>query len=376
MFYHKDNTKSKQIQQDNKKVGAIKKRKIASVIAVGKNLFTKGTVLRMNQCGYFWEMAADMTLQKERTLNTYNCKSPWCPRCRWLKARKDASRIDVLMRYIQQGQDKRFIFLTLTAPNVTAEKLSEEITRYNKSFKKMMERKNIEKVVLGYIRKLEVTYNAQEFITRDMWYGNKEKHIKPHQNYFEKLGLKIGDRNPNFNTYHPHFHILIAVNKSYISGSRDYIAQSEWLKLWQDVMQDKTITQVDVRKVKDLLEQGNEGEEANKAVSEVAKYAAKDVDYTISELVFRTFYTALAGRQTTTYSGLFAEANKLYKEGELDDLKGKDNTNYIYRLFYDWERQAGEYILTDMRELTTVEKAKLKGQPVDEMEVEMDNDTD
>ncbi|WP_229839647.1 protein rep, partial [Sphingomonas glacialis] len=70
----------------------------------------------------------------------------------------------------QQEESKSFIFLTLTTPNVTAEHLEGEIQKYNKSFKKMIERKKIKSIAKGYVRKLEVTYNAE----RDDYHSEKE----------------------------------------------------------------------------------------------------------------------------------------------------------------------------------------------------------
>lgn len=32
--------------------------------------------------------------------------------------------------------------------------------------------------------------------------------------------------------YNPHFHVLIAVNKSYFNKPNQYIKQARWLKLW------------------------------------------------------------------------------------------------------------------------------------------------
>ncbi|MDG3039656.1 protein rep, partial [Roseicyclus marinus] len=95
--------------------------------------------------------------------------------------------------------DKQFIFLTLTTPNVTSEYLENEIKHYNKAFKKMVERKKVKSILKGYVRKLEITYNKK----RD--------------------------------DYNPHFHVLIAVNKSYFTDKRYYISQKEWLNLWRDV---------------------------------------------------------------------------------------------------------------------------------------------
>lgn len=58
----------------------------------------------------------------------------------------------------------------------------------------------------------------------------------------------------NFDTYHPHFHVLIAVNKSYFT-SRDYLSQARWTAAWQQALQVDYTPIVDVRRIKgDLLE--------------------------------------------------------------------------------------------------------------------------
>ena len=136
--------------------------------------------------------------------------------CAWRKARKDALKISVIMKWLEAEYDKAFIFVTLTAPNVKAEDLQAEIDLYNKAFQRLVKRKEIAPIFSGYIRKLEVTYNADQ------------------------------------QTYHPHFHILFVVNKSYFT-SRDYVKQAKWLELWREVTGDERITQVDVRRLKTAL---------------------------------------------------------------------------------------------------------------------------
>lgn len=126
-------------------------------------------------------------------------------------------------------------------------------------------------------------------------------------------------------------------------------------------MEDQSITQVDARRVV---------AQNSKEIGEIAKYTAKDDDYTVSPDVFGVFYKALAGRQTTTYSGLFAEAHKLYKKGKLEDYKEKGLTEYVYRLLYQWQgTNGGEYLLTDVQELTAEERVQLHGKAIEEMEV-------
>lgn len=45
------------------------------------------------------------------------------------------------------------------------------------------------------------------------------------------------------------------------------------------------------------------------------------------------------------YSGLFKDARKKLKSGELDYLKEVDPTEYIYQIFYTWNKK--EYLASE-----------------------------
>src|SRR5699024_9771298 len=147
--------------------------------------------------------------------------------CAWKKSRKDALALSAMRADLKQEEKKEFIFLTLTAPNVPAEALNYEIKHYNQSVQRLMQRKEVKQIVKGCARKLEITYNEE----RD--------------------------------DYHPHFHVLIAVNKSYFDQATQYISRDRWLELWQPVTKNPLITQGHVRKVRSLKESRN---------LEIAKY--------------------------------------------------------------------------------------------------------
>jgi len=339
---------------------SIKKPKNQDVfLRVVKHLSLSGQE-RFRDCANWIEFFASREADKLKVHQANFCKNRFCPMCAWRTAKKDALRISVLMKYIEREHGKAFIFVTLTAPNVKAENLKDEINRYNKSFRTMMKRKTFQKINQGYIRKLEITYNSEETITYDMWHG-QGKYRKPMGEYFERKGLKIGDDNPNYDTYHTHFHVVFAVNPSYFK-SREYIKQETWLNEWRDVMDDQSITQVDVRRVKQT--------ENGKEVNELAKYAAKDSDYTQSQEVFDAFYKALKGRQVMTYNGLFAEANKLFKADKLNSYIDMDNTEYVYMLLYRWGMK--EYVEAERRELTDEEMKKANRALLDEAEIDED----
>lgn len=244
--------------------------------------------------------------------------------CAWRQSKKDALKISVMMEHMKKELNLDFIFLTLTAPNVKAENLNEEIKKYNKSFKKLSERKEFKKISRGYVRKLEITYNEER------------------------------------NDYHPHFHVIVVVNKSYFK-SRDYLSKKKFLKLWQECMNDDSISQVDVRRI-DMNDK--------KSVLEIAKYGAKDSEYMHSQDVFDTFYKALKGKQIITYSGLFKELLKAYKDGLLDEYKELDLTEYVYKICYSWNYKYKNYIQMEMEKLSSKEREKINKKLIEEIEIE------
>lgn len=316
-----------------------------------KPFVSNTSIERINDCGSFLMFLGDMELENIKLHKSNFCGNRFCPMCSWRTALKDSLEISILMEHLRKEENKEFIFLTLTTPNVIKEELEPSIREYNRAFKKLMERKEIKTIAKGYTRKLEVTYQSQQFITKELW--------KRKKSYYVGKGLKIGDEEPNFNTYNPHFHVVIAVNKSYFKKSNLYITQERWLELWRSAMGDDRITQVDVRKAK-----------ANdyKEIYEIAKYSAKDSDYLINRDVFKTFYTALKGKQLIVYGGLFKDAHKMYQNGELDVYKEIDEIEYTYMLYYNWHKN--NYENSRIRDLTEEEKNKINKQLINDLDLE------
>lgn len=318
-----------------------------------KAFITEKGLKRVITCGDFLELLGDFEMENKKLNKASFCGNRFCPMCSWRMACKDSLEISILMEHLRKEENKEFIFLTLTTPNVKSDSLEDEIKKYNKAFERLMKRKEVKSIVKGYIRKLEVTYQKEKYITKELWKRKKD--------YYEKKGLSIGDLEPNYDTYNPHFHVVIAVNKSYFTNktSKTYISRERWLELWQLSTRDKSITQVDVRKAKS---------NNHKEVYELAKYSAKDSDYLVSRPVFETFYKALKGKQVLVFSGLFKDAHKMYKLGELDVYKRQNDIEYIYKLYYNWFKN--EYENTKCIELTEEEKVKINKKLINEIEIE------
>lgn len=296
-----------------------KKRNLKKIMAFGDGRISGKTLENMKACGSFMEFIATVDKEKKKMVHGMFCKNRFCPVCAYRKARKDSYMLSIMMEAIQAEKGYEYIFMTLTTPNVPADKLSEEIDRFNKALSKLFRRKRVMTSIKGYVRKLEITYNKSR------------------------------------NDYNPHFHLIMAVNKSYFTDKRYYIAQAEWLDMWRDVTgldginEDGTdeICSLDVRKVN--------GYRQEKAVSEIAKYSAKDFEMTYSQDVFDTFYFAMKGRQLMTFNGVFKEYRKKYESGELDHYKKKDENDYFWFLTASWMQKDANYSVA-VRELTDDEK--------------------
>lgn len=314
-----------------------KKKSQKKVIGFSHDRISPRMLDLMNSCGSYLEFIATADKEKKKLVQAHFCKNRFCPLCSWRKARKDSLMLSIMMQAISEEKNYQFIFMTLTTPNVKADKLNEEIDLFNHALKKMFMRKRVKTAIKGYVRKLEITYNKKR------------------------------------NDYNPHFHLILAVNKSYFTDPKYYIKQAEWLDLWRDVTgktginPDGTdeITQLDIRKVK--------GFQQEKAVQEVAKYSAKDFEMTESQEVFDTFYHAMKGRQLITFNGVFKEYKKKYEAGDLDQYKKKDENEYFWFLSASWMRKEAKYAV-DYREMSVDERNYFSGMYVDEKSVEGENE--
>lgn len=260
-------------------------------------------------CGDYLEFLANKSFDKHKLKRGSFCKTRLCPTCAKRKSLRWIFALSLFIEYVNSTYDYEYLLLTLTAPNVKGDDLHDELKKYSKAFDQMLKRKKYKAIVQGFIRKLEITYNKKT------------------------------------DTYHPHYHVIIAVNKSYFKDKDLYIKRDTWLKDWQRAMKDESITQVDIRKVynKSTVDTDLTKSCIQTGILEVAKYTAKSGDYLISEDVFVTFWNSLKHMREFTFGGCFKEAHNLFKLGELDYLIPEDNTEWVYRLIYHWSNSEMSY---------------------------------
>lgn len=240
---------------------------------------------RLRQCGDF--LTFTILTDGNKKLKTMNsCRVRLCPLCTWRRSLKvQAHTIEILNA---MGDKYAYLFLTLTVKNCSGAELSDTLDLMFDAWKRLMERKQFKQAVKGWYRGLEVTHNTD-------WTSQ------------------------SYDTYHPHFHVVLAVNKRYFTS--DYIKHEDWVNLWKKSLRADYVPVVDVRRVK--------GHTA-KAVAEAAKYSVKDADYIIPDDWDLTIGTvrildkALENRRLVAYGGLMKE---LHKKLNLDDEESGDLVN-------------------------------------------------
>lgn len=249
-----------------------KKNKTASRF---KEILTSKQYKYLEECGTFIGLSSD-----EVIIQANFCKNRICPVCNKRNSVKKWYYIKSIAEELNKEIEPKWLFLTLTVKNVTADELNSSITKLMKSINRLFSRKTWNKRVLGFFRSLEITYN-------------KEK-----------------------NTFHPHYHILIAVPSDYFTNKELYLETWQWRQMWEKSAELDYNAQVDIREVK-----AEENQELAGAIAEVAKYAVKTAEIAkTSSQALKCVLKAIKGRRLISYGGIIHER---YKEIQAADEQYK-----------------------------------------------------
>ena len=282
--------------QDHILVAVEKRRQQLHVAQMLESYVNQSAYRRVLECGQTVTMLEDVAGTARRYDTGYFCGHRMCPACAWRKSMGTAVVISAIAGALV-AQQRVPLMVTLTAPNCEGEQLGEEIRRYNRAWDKLIRRTKYRAAWGDNIRKLEVTYNAQD------------------------------------DTYHPHLHVLVFVRPSYFNG-RTYISRKQLLEDWRVCYGNANITQVDIRK-----SYGADG----KSIAEISKYVAKSSDYLQSQRVFNAFYAGLRGKRLIGYSGRCKELREVFKGGGLRQYVDRDLTQYVWRVLYR-DMGDGDYV--------------------------------
>ena len=191
-------------------------------------------------CSYLWFLECQESENHPKKLKSaFFCKDRLCPLCQKRKSIKQfAISVQLGHELLKQYPKYRFLFLTLTVPNVKLEYLNNKISHILESWKRLTNRVEVKQAVKGYYRTLEITYNHER------------------------------------KDYHPHLHVVLVVSARYFK-TKDYIQRDRWLEIWRESTRQPEITQVDIRTVKVKSSKKNTIDPVILVFAEACKYGLK-----------------------------------------------------------------------------------------------------
>lgn len=274
---------------------------------------------RVMECSTYLEYKKLRDETEKKLKNANFCRVRLCPMCSWRRSKKIYGQTSKVMTEALKDKNYRFIFLTLTVKNVYGDELSSTLDNMFKSFHRMFRRAIIKKSVIGWFRALEVSHNLDE-------------------------------TSKDYDTYHPHFHIILMVDNSYFS--RHYISQEKWTSLWQESMRLDYTPIVNVKAFKMSTK-----DKMAKSLAETAKYTVKDGDYLTDDVELTdasvlVLDRALANRRLVAFGGKLKEIHKTLnlddiEDGDLvntgDDEELREDVDYMIEV-YHWHVGFRQYV--------------------------------
>ena len=202
---------------------------------------------RMGECGENIAFAVvDENGEKKWKLhNAHFCRVRGCPICAWRRSLLWTGRmLNAWPGIVDAVPDCQALMLTLTLKNCSVVDFRRTFQDMGRAWHAMYRRVAFKNAIRGWLRNTEVTQGRDG------------------------------------TSCHPHFHILLLIDKSYFQGGK-YLSQAEWQKMWMECLKLDYLPQVDIRKLKvcesDPVSDGGV-RIPKKALLEVTKYGAKVAD--------------------------------------------------------------------------------------------------
>lgn len=251
-----------------------------------------GRAERLRNCSTWLKFAECPEDGFKRLVDARFCRDRLCPLCNWRRSRKLYSQILQILHKAGERRKLRYLFLTLTVRNVSGDDLPQTLDVMFKGVNQLFKYKAVDKNLVGWIRNLEITYNATE------------------------------------DTYHPHFHILLGVQPSYFH-SGEYISQAIWTQLWRKAAVLDYTPVVNIKAVKPKQTDKpplNARTAMESAVLETAKYSVKDSDYlratdAETDAVVAVFAGAVRSRRMVGFGKMFKIIRKELKQDDVESDK-------------------------------------------------------
>ena len=269
--------------------------------------------------------------EKLKLIRANFCRVPLCPMCQWRKSMRVFFDTSKIMGLVEQRYPKYIpVFLTLTVRNCSVADLNNNLDNIFNGWNDFMRSSALNPMIdgkltptiKGWFRALEITYNDKT------------------------------------DTFHPHFHAIMLVDKNYFKGS-DYMRTEDWVKLW------RRFAKLDYDPVCDIRRTRTDNGK-RKEVAEVAKYTYKDAEILNKKLsddkkdeVVKYLSGAIHGRRLYAYGGVMKEIAaelKLKDVDKADLIKTSDdyeiNSSLAKMILtYHWNVGVSNYTLAKKIEL-------------------------
>lgn len=294
------------------------KRKVCDELSDSfKRLGFEGKATRISNCGTQLTLAYIFAEDRMQLHRANFCRERLCPMCAMQRTGQIFGQVSQVMNEIQRERPELTpIFLTLTLRNCKADQLSTTLDAVFQGWNRMFSgNSKLKRVVTGWFRALEITYNEQE------------------------------------DSYHPHIHAILLVPPGYFTTPKDYMTNEKWVKSWRRAVRLDYDPSCRIQAIDAAAD------ERAGAVAEVAKYTVKDADYikadeALTDKLVSIFNSALKGRRLYAFGGLMKEIAKRLKldfgklePGEVTDKNGvplRKDIDYVL-LFYRWNVGLSRY---------------------------------
>jgi Plasmid rolling circle replication initiator protein and truncated derivatives len=238
--------------------------------------------IRMCECATDLVFAVDKS--KRIKLHKANfCRVRLCPMCTWRRSLKIFGQVSEIMSCISGKY--MYLFLTLTIKNVNPDDLSECLDELGAAWKRIVKYKKWTNTVKGYFKTLEITHN-------------------------------VDPTSLSYDTYHPHLHVLVAVESDYYDNDKIYINYATLRQMWGKALKVNYEPQVYMQSVSGTDLGG---------VAEVTKYAVKykDIvtdDYRMSIKTLSILDIALHKRRFVSFGGIFKDIHHRLEMSAPEDI--------------------------------------------------------
>lgn len=256
---------------------------------------------RMRNCGGVIPVDVYDTGHRMMGRGVRFCGCRLCNGCQSLKADYMFRKVLAVVEEVRSRQPELVpLFLTFTVPNRPYAELAAALEEMQRGRHRLRNRKDhISRLLQDAFWQLETTVNAE---TR---------------------------------TFHPHYHVLTFVPKSYFK-SADYVSQRELQATWEEAM-GLPMCIVDMRRVN-----ANKIEELRRAIREVTKYITKDGS--LDDLERRTadeavdivggLHRGLKGKRAYSFTGLLRKVKrelgiKEADEADMEEVAREDDASLM-----------------------------------------------